>query len=58
MRGAYTPPAVEDPGFLATVDPMLFAVLGGLFVFGIVGLAVGGILIGSMQNAEPEEPSF
>jgi hypothetical protein len=58
VPGAYVPPAAEEAGFLATVDPMLFALLGGLFVFGIVGLAVGGILIGGMQSPQsPHEPA-
>ncbi len=56
VPGAWTPPDPQDAGFFASVDPMLFALLGGLFVFGIVGLIAGGILIGGMGDPDEAQP--
>lgn len=58
MPGVYIPSEHGSPGsagFLETVDPMLLALVGGIGVFVLVGIVAGGLLIGTMDVAEPQE---
>ncbi|MEZ4316403.1 MAG: hypothetical protein R3F61_02815 [Myxococcota bacterium] len=53
IPGVYVPVEQPPPGLLESIDPMLFALLGGIGVFVLVGVVVGGLLIGTMKD-EPE----
>lgn len=54
IPGVYVPKEEVPPGFLEAVDPMLFALGGGIGVFVIVGLLAGAVLIGGMNDESAE----